>query len=272
MPKPVQDVLLVPVDEPAAPHAPPQPSTGMMARSEGESGLVAVLERLALNPDVPVDKLERIVTLLERGEARKAEMTFNAAMSAAQQEMRPVAADAENPQTRSRYASYQALDRTIRPIYTKHGFALSFNTGDAPLTDYVRVLCDVTHMAGHTRTYTADMPADGKGAKGGDVMTKTHAVGSAMSYGMRYLLKMIFNVAVMEDDDDGNKAAGAKVVDAPPTGYGEWVTDLAAAADEGIAKLTTTWNRSKLEYREHLLKSDRPGWDRLKAKAQAVRA
>jgi hypothetical protein len=50
------------------------------------------------------------------------------------------------------------------------------------------------------------MPADEKGAKGGDAMTKTHAAGSAMSYGMRYLLKMIFNVAIGEDDDDGNTA------------------------------------------------------------------
>ena len=48
----------------------------------------------------------------------------------------------------------------------------------------------------------------GKGAKGGDVMTKTHAFGSGTSYGMRYLLKMIFNVAIGEEDDDGNSASG----------------------------------------------------------------
>jgi hypothetical protein len=52
------------------------------------------------------------------------------------------------------------------------------------------------------------MPADGKGAKGGDVMTKTHATGAAVSYGQRYLLKMIFNLAVGEVDDDGNGASG----------------------------------------------------------------
>jgi hypothetical protein len=56
------------------------------------------------------------------------------------------------------------------------------------------------------------MPADGKGAKGGDVMTKTHAAGSAMSYGMRYLLKMIFNVAVGEDDDDGQAAGRGQTI------------------------------------------------------------
>jgi hypothetical protein len=53
------------------------------------------------------------------------------------------------------------------------------------------------------------MPADGKGAKGNDVMTKTHATGSAMSYGSRYLLKLIFNIAIGQDDDDGNGAGGA---------------------------------------------------------------
>jgi len=32
-----------------------------------------------------------------------------------------------------------------------------------------------------------------------------------MSYGMRYLLKMIFNVAVGEDDDDGNRASAPAI-------------------------------------------------------------
>jgi ERF superfamily protein len=51
------------------------------------------------------------------------------------------------------------------------------------------------------------MPADGKGAKGGDVMTKTHATGSALTYGRRYLLALIFNLAIGElQDDDGNAA------------------------------------------------------------------
>ena len=39
-------------------------------------------------------------------------------------------------------------------------------------------------------------------------MTKTHATGSAFTYGQRYLLKMIFNVATGELDDDGQKAGG----------------------------------------------------------------
>jgi hypothetical protein len=36
-------------------------------------------------------------------------------------------------------------------------------------------------------------------------MTKTHASGAAQSYGMRYLLKGIFNIAIGEEDNDGNE-------------------------------------------------------------------
>ena len=170
---------------------------------------LAMIERACLDPAFDVNKLQALMDMREREMRRVAEQEFNRAMSLAQAEMRPVSADATNPSTTSRYASYAALDKALRPLYTGHGFGLSFDTVDGAPADYIRVVCYVTHAAGFSRTYRADMPADGKGPKGGDVMTKTHATGSAMSYGMRYLLKMIFNVAVGEDDDDGNLAGGS---------------------------------------------------------------
>lgn len=177
---------------------------GEVVVADQTAALVQVIARAASDPTVDVEKMERLLAMQERVLARNAEADFNAAMNAAQSEMRSVAADAENQQTRSRYATYAALDRALRPIYTKHGFSISFDTGgDAP-EGFVLVLAYVSHRGGHTRTYRAKMPADGKGAKGGDVMTKTHAFGAGTSYGMRYLLKMIFNVAVGEDDNDGN--------------------------------------------------------------------
>jgi hypothetical protein len=166
--------------------------------------LLAVIARAAADPGVDMDKMERLLAMKERVDARNAETEFNDSMSHVQSQMRRIEADAVNPQTRSKYATYGQLDRALRPIYTSGGFALSFNTGDGGPAEYVRVLCHVTHKAGHTRMYKIDMPADGKGAKGNDVMTKTHAVGSGAQYGMRYLLKMIFNVAIGENDDDGN--------------------------------------------------------------------
>lgn len=208
----------------------------------GPTAVLSVIASAASDPRVDIDKLERLLQMQERMLGRQAEQEFNQAMNRAQADMRRIGADASNPQTRSRYATYAALDRFLRPIYVREGFALSFDTGETPLPDVVRVMCHVSHASGHTRTYHADMPADGKGAKGGDVMTKTHATGSAMQYGMRYLVKMIFNVAVGEDDDDGNGASGYPVdLEAAAKARAaeqDW-TEAILAADtaEGLTKL-----------------------------------
>lgn len=177
------------------------------------AAVLSMIERAARDPAVDIDKLEKLMEMRERAETKAAERAFNGAMKDAQSEMRPISADATNPQTRSKYATYAKLDNALRPIYTRHGFALSFDEADSPKPDHIRVLCYVTHDAGFSRTYHKDMPADGKGAKGGDVMTKTHATGAASSYGSRYILKGIFNVAVGEDDRDGNPAPGASITE-----------------------------------------------------------
>jgi len=171
------------------------------------AAVISMIERAARDPAVDIVKIERLMEMRERIEMKAAEREFNVAMAAAQAEMRPVGADALNPQTKSRYATYAKLDSVLRPIYTRHGFSLSFDEEDSPKAEHIRVLCYVSHIAGFTRTYRKDMPADGKGAKGGDVMTKTHATGAAASYGARYLLKGIFNIAVGEEDKDGNAPA-----------------------------------------------------------------
>lgn len=166
--------------------------------------LMQVIARAAADPSFDINKMERLMQMHQQIQAQKALEAFSAAMSAAQAEMGPISADAMNPQTKSRYASYAQLDRALRPIYTKHGFALSFNEGETDKPGHVRVTCKVSHSGGHVEPYKKDMPADGKGAKGGDVMTLTHATGAAQSYGMRYILKGVFNVAVGEEDKDGN--------------------------------------------------------------------
>jgi len=168
------------------------------------SQTIAMIERLATDPNCDVSKLDKLLGMQERILARNAEADFNAAMTRAQSEMTRISTDATNPDTHSKYATYGKLDKVLRPIYVKHGFALSFDEAPPVTPGNVHVLCHVSHQGGHTRIYSKELPADGKGAKGGNVMTLTHAAGAAMTYAMRYLLKGIFNVAIGEDDNDGN--------------------------------------------------------------------
>lgn len=192
-----------------------------IAAEAGPSSLLDIILRAGSDPSFDVEKFERLVQIQRDEQDRQdkraeheavleAESAFNAAMTAVQAQMPRIAPDSQNKSTNSNYASYAAADRALRSLYTGAGFALSFNEEDSPKPDHVRVVCYVTHTApgvkrSHTRPYHADMPNDGKGARGGDVMSKTHATGSAFTYGQRYVVKMIFNVAVGKDDD-GNLA------------------------------------------------------------------
>jgi hypothetical protein len=164
----------------------------------------SMIERVAADPNIPVERLERLMAMRDGIVAKDNEDAFNEVMALAQKEMTPINADAKNDSTGSKYATYAAVDRAARPVYSRYGFGLSFDEEDSPKTDHIRVVCYVTACK-HTRKYRIDMPSDGKGAKGGDVMTKTHAAGSAFSYGQRYLVKNIFNLAI-DRDDDGNAA------------------------------------------------------------------
>lgn len=197
--------------------------------------MLDIIDRASRDPSVDIDKLERLIGLKKDMEAQQARVEFDRAMVAAQGEMRAVRADLENPQTRSKYASYAQLDKAIRPIYSKHGFAVSFNTGDAPRENELRVLATLSHAAGHRQDYRIDMPADGKGARGNDVMTKTHATGAAASYGQRYLYKLMFNLAVGDVDDDGNGADGISDEERLSTG----------PRDPETGKLLSTYDAAK---------------------------
>lgn len=220
------------------------------------STIMGLIERAARDESVDIEKMERLMQMHDRMCAKQAETAFNMAMNAVQARMRRISADAQNNQTRSSYATYGKLDAALRPIYTDEGISLSFDTEPAG-DGLVGIVCYVSHIAGHTRAYRAAVPSDGKGAKGGDVMTKTHAFGSGASYGMRYLLKMIFNVAIGEDDDDGNGAAEA--------GPAEWASRIMTAADmKSLAEI-----RKKAV---HAMSKNRQGYELVAKAAQARKA
>jgi ERF superfamily len=169
----------------------------------------------AADPRINIAKMKELTELRRQMMLEQAEDTFKVALHAAQTEMRPIEADAANSQTHSKYATLYKVDKVLRPIYSKHGLSVSFNTADCPLPNHTRVLAYVERGL-FTRTYQYDVAVDTKGPQGGDVMTKTHAGGSALSYGKRYLLLMIFNVTIGDPgrpaDDDGNAAAGLEPV------------------------------------------------------------
>lgn len=183
--------------------------------------LSVLIERAAKDMAFPLDRLERLITMQREAEehrlkreredeARMAKRAYEQSAAKAQAEMVPIVKDLDNAQTRSKYASYSAFDEAIRPIYTAYGFNQRFKPLVGAPVDFLRLCLIVTHDGGHSEEFILDIPADGKGPKGGEVMTRTHANSSAISYGMRDLTRMAWNLATKKASDDDGNAAGKR--------------------------------------------------------------
>lgn len=178
-----------------------------VATVSDSASLMTAVARAAADPSVDVEKMERLFAMHERMSAKQAEMSYAEAMRAAQAAMPGIYRGKENKQTKSWYADLEAITKAIVPVYTQHGFALSFGQAECPLPDAIRVTCEVSHSGGHSKTFWYDSPIDDAGIAGSKNKTPTHARASANSYGRRYLTVMIFNLTLTGEDDDGNAAS-----------------------------------------------------------------
>lgn len=177
-----------------------------------DAGIYEALMRAAKDQSVDAQKIRELYQIAREIRRDQAEIAFNSAMTTCQAEMPVVIGRTKNSQTGSFYAALEELDRVAKPIYTRHGFALSFGTADCPIPGWYRETCKVTHRDGHSENRFADLPPDLVGIKGNPNKTGVQGFGSTMSYGQRYLTKLIFNIVIAGEDKDGNKQTGAETI------------------------------------------------------------
>lgn len=172
--------------------------------------MLAVIDKASTDTRCNVEKMRALLDMkmeLLRDERR---MAYNIAMKEAQQEMQPVVRRAQNE--KKRYAKLEHIDNAIRPIYVAHGFSLSFNTrkeADSTITG----ICDILHESGHQEQKELNAARDLTGSKGSANKTDVQGVGSTISYLRRYLTIMVFNIILIDEDDDGQ----GKVTGGGPT-------------------------------------------------------
>lgn len=169
--------------------------------------MMSMIERVAVNPDADISKMERLWEMHKEAMDRDAKAAYNRAMADCQAEMPAVPKDAWNDQTKSHYSRLETIVKVAKPIYTKHGFSLSFGEGKSD-EGFVLVTCDVSHAGGDTRHFWYNSPVDDRGIAGKVNKTPTHGKASAVTYGQRYITKLIFNLQLGGEDDDGNAAGG----------------------------------------------------------------
>lgn len=168
--------------------------------------MVSMIERVAMDPNVPIERLERMMEMKYEMEAKEAERDFAAAFAAMQQEI-PVIPERgkiknRNGEVQSTYPLWEDVIAALREPMAKHGFSMSFDRRKEEGVTYYG--CILTHAMGHSRRAEIDLPRDTSGSKN-DVQGE----GSSVSYGQRYSSKMAINWTSEGTQDDDGVAAGA---------------------------------------------------------------
>jgi len=188
----------------------PEPRRQAVVPISNDSNIMAVISRAAADPTCDIDKLERLMAMHERMQARDAEAEFNAAMAAMQSDIPSIAergAIVVNGQKRSDYATFEDINDVIKPIMQQHGFAITFKVEN--IAQGLGVTGILMHRAGHRESTTMLLPLDTSGSK-----NAVQAVGSSTSYGKRYVMSALLNLTTRGEDDDGHAAVPTATVTA----------------------------------------------------------
>lgn len=228
-----------------------------------------MFERLAKDPNVDVEKLERLIAMQERIMRHNAEAAFNVAFTAMQRDIPTILERARTDKTS--YAPLEDIIEPLRPVLRQHGFSLGFRT-EWPNEKTVKVIGILTHNESHARTSEFLSSADQTGSK-----NAIQALASAVSYGKRYTTKDLLCIVTRGEDDDARRAGNGKAAEEQPPGFDQWWSDFQATADNGLIALEKAWKGSNENPKLKLCaayasKTKRDALNALKAKAARVAA
>jgi len=177
-----------------------------------EEAMLAMIERVASNPDADIAKMEKLMDMRDREFSRIAEQAFAKDYVVMKPKLPVVLKTKTNTQTNSKYATLDDINKEIDPILSQYGFSTSTNILAQTGKD-VTIEAILWHRDGHKESTQITLPLDSAGIKGSVNKTDVHATASSVTYARRYALCTLLNIST-GNDNDGNK----EPVD-------EWATD-----------------------------------------------
>lgn len=158
------------------------------------------LLQLAMSQGADLQKLEKLMELHERWQATQARKAFDAAISAAKAEIRPIVKNREvdftsqKGRTNYDFEDLAQIARQIDPILAKHG--LSYRHRSKQDGKNLTITCKVSHRDGHFEETELTALNDESGNKNG-----IQGIGSTATYLQRYTLKIALGLSASADDD-----------------------------------------------------------------------
>lgn len=178
------------------------PATSMPA-----DPMIAMVERIAMDPNIPLDRLTALMDMRERQMNKVAEQEFNQAFAEAMAEMPDVPRNGKNNHSGQKYSTLDDLIRTARPVLAAHGLSLNWQT--AISGNEIGVTAIVRHAMGHSIQTTLTGPRDI-----GKQMNTLQGGGSTETYLKRYSGFSILGLSSGDETDDDGVKSGRNTISA----------------------------------------------------------
>lgn len=170
--------------------------TELVVKQENNSNqMFSLIEKIALDPNADVSKLEKLIELSERVQDRQAKEQFDKAML--QFQINKPVIEKNAVANKTKYAKLPNIQDAINPVLREFGLFTRWSTS-ATQSGKTRVTCICTHISGHSETSSMDVSPDKSGSK-----NEIQAEGSAITYAERYTLCSLLGL-VLSEDTDGN--------------------------------------------------------------------
>jgi len=174
------------------------------ARSETDA-LIHMIERLARDPATDLVKLREILDFKREVQADMRREAYDRDYVRLQGLLDPVKMrgiidiGVKGKGKQQRYAMFEDIHSAIREPMNVCGFGLTFRYAD-PEPGMIAVTTILVHRDGHREETTIPLPYDTTGSK-----NAVQSRGSSISYGRRYGVMGMLNLAATGEDDDGVK-------------------------------------------------------------------
>ncbi|MGQ0834987.1 MAG: ERF family protein [Gammaproteobacteria bacterium] len=146
--------------------------------------------------------IREMMDLQERWEAQQARKAFDAAISAAKAEIKPIVKNREvaftnrngGGRTNYMYEDFAQIAESVDPILARHG--LSYRHRPKQEGKQLTITCVLSHRDGHSEEFPLTAANDESGNK-----NSIQAIGSTATFLQRYTLKLALGLAAARDDD-----------------------------------------------------------------------
>lgn len=236
-------------------HAEVMPAQQGAGGSSEMQALISVMQQAISNPDIPVERMEKLVSIAldatERLDANRAKKAYAAAMAEFKRNPPKIVKDAhvsyqkkDNSWTEYDHATLGALCQAVIAGLAEVGISHDWQLSEVERK--IRVTCVLTHALGHKEAFPS-IPAapDDSGGK-----NAIQAIQSTITYMQRSTLFTATGLAALAPQDNDGRGAGRQQ---EPTITAQQIADLKALITEHGGNMTKLLRYLKVDSLDQII-------------------